>query len=351
MPIRIQSSRGPELVEQATFKAEVHLQEILAQSPNLLRQAGENQFALVTRELNLRDAGILDILLVSSDGLPVAVEVKLEANGESRREVVAQAVDYLSALTTYTNDELDEATNGKLSFALRSFEPDTPQDVFERRWAAVGANLRAGMARLLIAIDTAPIGLERIVRFLAESSELDIQLVAIERYTAQDTEEVVVPRFLVSAGSTARKPAPSRSQEAPPDLLNVVAAYNEIADADMRAVGGASFYRQIRPTDWPKGFATHYEFYRTSKGIGAELHLESDAAKPLNSVLQPLTGATLAADLPVLIWDPVWSAGRGRLSCRFLPGAEAKDIARAMQELIKRTRKVVGQRLRELAAT
>lgn len=346
MPIRIQSARGIEIVEQAAFRAEVHLQEILAQSPDLLRQAGENPFALVTRELNLRDAGSLDILLVSSDGLPVAVEVKLEANGTSRREVVAQAVDYLSALTTYTNDELEESTNGKLSLALRSFEADTPQDVFERRWAAVGANLRAGMARLLIAVDTAPIGLERIVRFLAEGSELDIQLVAIERYPTEGKEEVIVPRFLVSAGSTTRRPV--RSQEAQPDLLKAVAAYNEIADADLRAVGGASYYRQIRPADWPKGFATHYEFYRTSKGIGAELHLESDDAKPLASSLQLLAGATLVEGLPPLIWDAAWSAGRGRLICRFPPGAEPKDIAKAMGELIARTREDVGRRLREL---
>lgn len=350
MPIRIQSSRGPEIVEQAAFRAEVHLQEILAQSPDLLRQAGENPFALVTRELNLRDAGILDIFLVSSDGLPVAVEVKLEANGTSRREVVAQAVDYLSALTTYTNDELEESTNGKLSLALRSFEADTPQDVFERRWAAVGANLRAGMARLLIAVDTAPVGLERIVRFLAEGSELDIQLVAIERYPTQGAEEVVVPRFLVTAGSTERRPAPSRSQDAHPDLLNAVAAYNEIADADLRAVGGASYYRQIRPAEWPKGFATHYEFYRTIKGTGAELHLESDAARPLASALQVFAGTTLGDGLPPLIWDAAWSSGRGRLTCRFPPGAEPKDIAKAMTELIKRTRKDVGRRLQELVA-
>ena len=351
MPIRIQTVNGPKIVERADFEAETHLQEILAKSPDLLRQVDEKPFALVTRELSLRDAGSLDILLVSSDGLPIAVEVKLEANGTSRREVVAQAVDYLSALTTYTNDELEEATSGKLSLALRSFEADTPQDVFERRWAAVGANLRAGMARLLIAIDTAPAGLERIVRFLAESSELDIQLVAIERYPVQGENDVVVPRFLVSAGSTERKIAPSRSQEAPADLLSAAAAYNGLADADMKAVGGASFYRQIRPAEWPKGFATHYEFYRTSKGIGAELHLESDAAKPLVSLLQPLSGTILANGLPPLIWDAGWSSGRGRLSCRFPPGADSKDIAKAMMELIKRTRKDVERNLRGLAAT
>jgi hypothetical protein len=204
MPIRIKSTQGLEVVEQTSFAAETHLQEILAQAPDLLRQSGESPFALVTRELGLRDAGSLDILLVSSEGLPVAVEVKLEANGQSRRDVVAQAVDYLSALATYTNDELDAATKGQLSLALRSFEQDTSEQDFERRWAAVGANLRAGLARVLIAVDAAPQGLERIVRFLAESSDLDIQLVAIERYQTPGPAKWSSPD-----SSSLRRPLPA----------------------------------------------------------------------------------------------------------------------------------------------
>src|SRR5712692_5363765 len=125
MPIRIQAGTGPVVVDQAGFGNEAQLQDVLAETPDLLRQGDEPSLALVARELELPEAGILDLLFVSSDGLPIAVEVKLEANGQSRREVVAQAVDYLSSLTALTNDELDELTKGKLSAALRSFEPDT----------------------------------------------------------------------------------------------------------------------------------------------------------------------------------------------------------------------------------
>lgn len=351
MPIRIKTPQGLEVVEQTSFAAEVHLQEILAQAPDLLRQSGESPFALVTRELGLRDAGSLDILLVSSEGLPVAVEVKLQANGQSRREVVAQAVDYLSALTTYTNDELDGATNGQLSVALRSFERDTAEHDFERRWAAVGANLRAGLARVLIAVDSAPPGLERIVRFLAQSSDLDIQLVAIERYQTAATGEVVVPRFLVSAASTDRRSAPTTTQEPSADLLAVVAAYNQVAGPDLQAVGTASYYRQVKPAEWPTGFRVHYEFYRTSKGLGAELHIETDAAKPLGSSLQPLGGVSLVPGCPPLVWDHTWSSGRGRLLSRFPPDSDPSSIAMTMVELIKQTRAIVGARLQQLAAT
>jgi len=50
--------------------------------------------AYVARQVTLYSAGILDILLVDADGTPVAVEVKLGRNGESRREVVGQVIDY-----------------------------------------------------------------------------------------------------------------------------------------------------------------------------------------------------------------------------------------------------------------
>lgn len=350
MAIRIQTGMGSVVVDQAGFANEAQLQDALAATPDLLRQGDEPALALVARELVLPEAGSLDLLFVSSDGLPVAVEVKLEANGQSRREVVAQAVDYLSSLTALTNDELEELTNGNLSAALRSFEPDTAQEVFERRWAAVGANLRAGLARVLVAVDSAPGGLERIVRFLAASSELDIQLVAVERYSAPETGEVLVPRMVVSSASSQRKPAPSQSQNASPDLLEAVAAYNQSAAEELQATGTATYYRKIRPPEWLPRLGLHYEFYRTGKYLGVELHLEADLAKPLAAVLQPLAGSSLVDGAPPLVWDPSWSSGRGRLACRLPVDSEAQLVAQAMNELIRLTRPVVDPLLRQLAA-
>jgi hypothetical protein len=107
----------------------------------------------------------------------------------------------------------------------------------------------------------------------------------------------------------------------------------------------------VKPTDWPSSFRTHYEFYRTSKGIGVELHLESDAAKPLSKTLQPFAGTVLADGQPPLLWDQSWNSGRGRLMCRFPPDADPALPARAMMELINRTRSLVAEHLNETAAT
>jgi hypothetical protein len=68
----------------------------------------------VASQLDLPEgAGKLDLLFVNSEGLPIAVEVKLGANAEARRQVVAQAIDYLSALTSLTVDGLDQRVGGR----------------------------------------------------------------------------------------------------------------------------------------------------------------------------------------------------------------------------------------------
>src|SRR5512146_3118769 len=178
----------------------------------VIRQAGdlltataaefENEAELervLADRVELPDAGTLDVLCVDENGLPVAVEVKLAHNGESRRQVIAQIVDYLSALTALTVDELDQQTEGALKVALKSFDPpDGDPAGFEGRWQACGANLRAGLARIIVALDSAPADLERIVQFLSERSNLDIRLVTISKFVEPRVGTLYVPAVLVS---------------------------------------------------------------------------------------------------------------------------------------------------------
>ncbi len=66
MPIRIQAGTGSVVVDQTGFGNEAQLQDVLAEIPDLLRQGDEPALALVARELELPEAGILDLLFVSS---------------------------------------------------------------------------------------------------------------------------------------------------------------------------------------------------------------------------------------------------------------------------------------------
>jgi hypothetical protein len=349
MPILIRAKNSAQAISPQGFATESDLEMLLAGSPDLLRPDGSVALALVDGQVDLREAGILDLLFVSADGLPIAVEVKLARNAQARREVVAQAIDYLSSLTALTVDELDALVGGKLEAALRSFSDVDSASDFERRWQAVGANLRAGLARLVVALDDAPSGLERIFRFLARTSDLDVQLVTIQCYTAE-LGEVYVPRFLLSPASEDKPGALPGGRTSRPELSQVVSIYNPTAPFDLQAVGSGVNYRQIRPPDWPGSFRTHYEFYQTRTYIGAELHLEADAARPLGTLLAPFAGRPVANGGAYLVWDQNWSSGRGRLAARFPVATDPDIIATAMRDLIALTRIPATEKLRELAA-
>jgi hypothetical protein len=332
MPIVLKAGGTAHSVSASSFGSEDELQRLLAERPELLRQESEPNLALIKREVQLGEAGALDLLLLRSDGLPVAVEVKLQRNGESRRVVVAQAIDYITALTDKTVDELDLETGGQVAEAIRAFTKDD-EEAFDRTWTSLAANLRAGLARLIVAVDGSVPGLERMLRFLAEKSELDVQLFIVERFRSAENFEIAVARPTFSQASVSRSAISNDNT----DLLESVRIYNDSADPQLKAVGIAQHYRQIRPPKWPPGSRTHYEFYQTQSYIGAELHIESDQARPMADVLSPLNGMTLPQAGKQLLWDPQWSSGRGRLTARFARGGDAATIALAMKELIDAT--------------
>jgi hypothetical protein len=201
----------------AEFQDEAELEQVLADQVALLQGAADYPLAPVARQVDLADAGTLDLLCVNENGLPVAVEVKLARNGESRREVVAQIVDYLSALTTLTIDELDSEVDGKLEAALKSFDLPENRESFERRWQACGANLRAGLARIVVALDQAPADLQRIVLFLSERSNLDIRLVTISKFLEPRVGTLYVPSLLVTSEG---EPSPRPSPRPPADAVS-----------------------------------------------------------------------------------------------------------------------------------
>src|SRR5262249_38834431 len=91
--------------------------------------------------------------------------------------------------------------DNRLTSALRSFAGEDDVE-FDRTWTAVGRNLRDGHAKLVVALDQAPLALERIFRFLARNSDLDVQLLTVQRHAdPQDGSEVFVPRLLVNPAS------------------------------------------------------------------------------------------------------------------------------------------------------
>ncbi|MBI5686550.1 MAG: DUF91 domain-containing protein [Verrucomicrobia bacterium] len=337
MPIAIHDdSKTLKLIEEP-FQNELELQTCIARSPFLLASGFDALVATVQREVGLPGAGSLDILNVDEMGLPIAVEVKLARNPQSRREVVAQVLDYVSVLKKLTIDELDDIVKGALTETLQKLVG--PERVMSVR-KKCGMNLRAGHIRFVIAVDSAGEDLVRNVQNIADRD--DVRLVCISKF---DKGRILVPHMLVGPANRALAAAPARvtdAKEMNPIFSAVIDAYDRVAEEGWKTHGNAAEYRLISPSEWPK--SVHYEFGDYQKAVGVELHLESDRVSGLAKHLAPLSGKELAPDLTVN-WDPKWYGKRGRLVAKVDKEQKPDAAVRAMQALMSITRSIIERNL------
>lgn len=262
-------SDGIEEVQQPEpFRNEYELQETLAENPGIFVEHGELSVMTVCREFTL-DNGFIDILLVDSNGLPVIVEAKLSRNGESRREVIGQLTDYLSALAKLTVEELNERSGGSLEEVLRRIagieDEEKQEDRYNLIWSKFASCLSTGQIRGIIALDRAPDDLIREFSYMNEHSDLDLRLMAVERYRLNRSEYFWHSRYLVAGGG---------NQEANQQRLRfrqIVEKFSKMKPTEFstRITGkeNVSVYRE----GWPA--SVHYEFCDWTDSIGIELQV------------------------------------------------------------------------------
>jgi hypothetical protein len=353
MAILIRNGSESHVVSSGEFQTENDLELLLSEFPDLLMDEDDSEgpdIKFIDRQVALPKAGKLDLLFVDSEGLLIAVETKLARNAEARREVIAQVIDYLSALTLLTVDELNQLVNGKLKLALEALTSGNDDPDYDSLWKSVGANLRDGRARLVVALDEAPADLQRIFRFLARKSDLDVRLLSVQRYSSSSVGEVFVPQILVSPESSDRPLGRVATKEPHSELIAVVEAYNASAPQDIRAWGAASEYRRIRPADWPKNVM--YMFRWAPGRIFVQLSTSHRAgpapALALAEILLPLGGKPLVNGGASLSWDQDYHAGKGRLFAEFQSATPPETVAQAMRDLISMTSTAVTQKLKVL---
>lgn len=205
-------------LDQADYDSEDLLQRLLADHPDLIASAlGVEALLLIRREAGVPDAAggadrwSLDHLFLDSAGVPVLVEVKRASDTRTRREVVAQMLDYAANGVAYwpiakiveafktTCAEAGEAYEQRLVAFLSE---DTDEEEF---WRRVESNLVAGRIRMVFLADRIPKELRRIVEFLNEQMRpAEVLAIEVEHYLSQDGLRTLVPRLL---GATERAQA------------------------------------------------------------------------------------------------------------------------------------------------
>lgn len=195
------------------YVTESILQEIISNNPSLILlpdDPSDYQLFLVRREHQVEsDSGshyYLDILFVDSDSVPVIVEVKRSSDSRIHGPVLSQIIDYsarlqmmdfdsiVSGLKEHTGDELfDELMTGDFLDQLK-------------------ANIENQVMRLVIAADTIPPELERMILFL-DSAMTKIKLYGVSLTQYRVGESHVISRSVHVNNSPAvqKKSQPKHS--------------------------------------------------------------------------------------------------------------------------------------------
>ena len=156
MAIVIRKQGGKwEKTDKVIFADEAQLQKLLYESPELIPTKMEDQAAVFTREAGLPGSGFTDLVGVDAQGNILIVETKLARNGEIRRKVIGQVLEYAAYLWGMSFDELDRFfinREGKsLLELLAEKSPEIDKDLLKQ---SVEQNLASGKFQLIIAVDT-----------------------------------------------------------------------------------------------------------------------------------------------------------------------------------------------------
>ena len=211
---------GLEGVQEETFGAEFHLQELIAEHPELIdgeqiRPDDARRWILVGREKGIAetsDTGVrwsLDHLIIDQNARPTLVEVKLRDNSDIHRKIVGQMLEYAAhASETWTADDLRRtfeesavAQGHDPDKVLAELLQDKDEPDVDQFWDRVSTNLAAKRLRLLFIADRIPDRLARVVEFLnGQMRTVEVLALEIKRFRGR-TGEIFVPDVI---GRTAK---------------------------------------------------------------------------------------------------------------------------------------------------
>ncbi len=214
-------------LDHEAIAVESDFQALLARYPDLL--AGDQvdpedprRWLLIAREIGIPDAAdggdrwSLDHLFLDQDAILTFVEVKRAADTRTRREVVAQMLDYAAnGITYWPVEQLQaafasrcDAEGQNADTVLAEFLGDGDLDDF---WQQVKTNLQAGRVRLLFVADAIPPELRRVVEFLNRQMDpAEVLAVELRRYSGQGQSMLVPLVYGRSEEADGRKSAKAR---------------------------------------------------------------------------------------------------------------------------------------------
>jgi len=184
-----------EKAERVIFADEAQLQKLLYGSPELIPTRLEGQVSVFTREAGLPGSGFTDLLGVDGQGNVMIIETKLARNGEIRRKVIGQVLEYAAYLWGMAFEDFDgfflKREGKSLLELLAEKSPTIDQSQLKQD---IERNLASGKFQLVIAVDGMNPELEKVIAYVS-SRGTGLQLEALELELHRQGEvEILVPQ-------------------------------------------------------------------------------------------------------------------------------------------------------------
>ena len=184
-------------MNEQLYASEAHLQELLANHPDLLSADGDpHRWLLISREFGIAaeedasDRWSVDHLFIDEEAIPTLVEVKRSTDTRIRREVVGQMLDYAANAMSHWNVEAlrtrfeAECDGDPQAAIVGAFGDEVDTDEF---WSRVETNLAAGRLRLMFVADSVPNELRAIVEFLNQHMpQVDVLALELKQYVDEE---------------------------------------------------------------------------------------------------------------------------------------------------------------------
>lgn len=299
-PVIIQAGGGASLsLEKLALDkgeyTEDWLQRLAHDHPQVLPvdriEPGFGEIYAVAREVPCAH-GSIDNLFVTANGDLVLVEAKLWRNPQARREVVAQALDYVAALSVMSYEAFELACRkgrGLTSGSLHALVADKPDALDEAEFIdAVSNNLRRGRMLVIALGDGIRSEAEALVDLLQSHAGAHFTFALVELATWRNpvsgdlialpstlAQTVMITRGIVTIenGAALIKPVPPTSPQARPSSISEELYFEELAKRDPempRAV--KAFLAQLEPLGI-------YPDLKASMNLKVEL---PERSKPIN---------------------------------------------------------------------
>lgn len=193
-----------ETIGRSEFDNEEQLQKVIKEHPDIIpvyEISEDKKLFVASREFPVH-TGRADAIAVDRDGDIYIIEAKLESN-TTRREVVAQALDYGAALWKHFNDfsemikifdkEVKESHGLSFEEAIKD-EFKFDQDYYDKFFSELEMNLNKGIFKFVVVMDEIEARLKDIITYVNRNSNFDIYAVRMELYKFEK-RQILIPKI------------------------------------------------------------------------------------------------------------------------------------------------------------